>query len=443
MLACHGCADPRYAAVAMQHALQAAILIKAAELGPGQASDGAVVTLLNADATAVLKFGEQLALVWVAPFEILGICAVIISNAGTPGAVAVLVALVMSAVQMALSRGNSSLSVAIRTWQGKLFAITADVVKGMRATKMYAWEAAMMAHITRLRALHIKALARMNVHSEGVSIFSLSLPTACIFSAVFTAYLAGIHLQPTFFGTVSLLGQLKSVLLKFSRALIMRADTLVSTRKIQTFLTAPTPETGCVIRERAMPPSPSMQRQCVAPMTPPAGSTTAVAVDLGVPPSLDAAPTAWSKRSGERDAPAPDVLVAALRASCEWFGRKPHSAAHSSRRVAAVSPSAVPPIAFSVRNVTFSVRRGMVLGLGGKSGAGKSSVLSMLLGDLKPLAGAVLVRGRVAFASQAPWLEPFSIRDNILFGLPLDAEWYATVLKVRGGVDIVQCFGNF
>ena len=43
----------------MQHALQAAILLKAAELGPGQASSGAVAALMTADAASVSKAGEQ------------------------------------------------------------------------------------------------------------------------------------------------------------------------------------------------------------------------------------------------------------------------------------------------------------------------------------------------------------------------------------------------
>ena len=51
--------EGRRAARTMQHALQAAILLKAAELGPGQASSGAVAALMTADAASVSKAGEQ------------------------------------------------------------------------------------------------------------------------------------------------------------------------------------------------------------------------------------------------------------------------------------------------------------------------------------------------------------------------------------------------
>ena len=50
----------------------------------------------------------------------------------------------------------------------------------------------------------------------------------------------------------------------------------------------------------------------------------------------------------------------------------------------------------ALKHVSFDVRRGEVVGLIGRNGAGKSTILKVLSGILKPTEGSVLVRGNVA-----------------------------------------------
>src|SRR5206468_10908863 len=51
---------------------------------------------------------------------------------------------------------------------------------------------------------------------------------------------------------------------------------------------------------------------------------------------------------------------------------------------------------WAVRDVTFNVRRGEVVGIIGQNGAGKSTLLKLLSRITYPTAGSVKVRGRVA-----------------------------------------------
>ena len=51
---------------------------------------------------------------------------------------------------------------------------------------------------------------------------------------------------------------------------------------------------------------------------------------------------------------------------------------------------------FTVKDVSFELRRGECLGLIGHNGAGKTTLLKMLNGLIKPDAGSITMRGRVA-----------------------------------------------
>jgi homopolymeric O-antigen transport system ATP-binding protein len=54
-----------------------------------------------------------------------------------------------------------------------------------------------------------------------------------------------------------------------------------------------------------------------------------------------------------------------------------------------------PPYFWSLRNVTFAIERGRVLGVIGRNGTGKSTLLRVLAGVMRPDEGTLVVRGRV------------------------------------------------
>ncbi|GJQ66875.1 hypothetical protein Trydic_g7898 [Trypoxylus dichotomus] len=71
-------------------------------------------------------------------------------------------------------------------------------------------------------------------------------------------------------------------------------------------------------------------------------------------------------------------------------------------------------------------------GLTGPAGCGKSSLLRLVLEDISLQDGYLNVNGTVSYTSQEPWLFPGTIRQNILFGLPMEQERYLTILKICG-----------
>lgn len=57
----------------------------------------------------------------------------------------------------------------------------------------------------------------------------------------------------------------------------------------------------------------------------------------------------------------------------------------------------------------------------------QSSLLQLILRELPLFEGKLLVRGKISYASQEPWLFGGSIQQNILFNSPMDEVRYKKV----------------
>jgi len=70
---------------------------------------------------------------------------------------------------------------------------------------------------------------------------------------------------------------------------------------------------------------------------------------------------------------------------------------------------------------------GELVAVVGRVGAGKSSLIHAILGNMQPVQGTSEAGGRVSYVPQNPWCQNLTLRDNITFGLPFDEERYSRV----------------
>uniref|UniRef100_A0A670YJU0 ATP binding cassette subfamily C member 4 (PEL blood group) n=1 Tax=Pseudonaja textilis TaxID=8673 RepID=A0A670YJU0_PSETE len=84
----------------------------------------------------------------------------------------------------------------------------------------------------------------------------------------------------------------------------------------------------------------------------------------------------------------------------------------------------------TLQDISFTVKPGELLTVIGPVGAGKSSLLSAVLGELSIIRGFMDVQGKIAYVSQQPWVFSGTVRNNILFGKDYQKEKYEKVLRV-------------
>ncbi|ERF71322.1 hypothetical protein EPUS_03476 [Endocarpon pusillum Z07020] len=105
---------------------------------------------------------------------------------------------------------------------------------------------------------------------------------------------------------------------------------------------------------------------------------------------------------------------------------------------------------FRLRDLNLEFPNGKLSVVSGRTGSGKSLLLAAILGEADILTGTIQVprapppsirfdeqanpnnwylEGSIAFVAQIPWIENATIKDNILFGLPLDSSRYQKTLS--------------
>ncbi|KAJ5301233.1 hypothetical protein N7508_006096 [Penicillium antarcticum] len=105
-----------------------------------------------------------------------------------------------------------------------------------------------------------------------------------------------------------------------------------------------------------------------------------------------------------------------------------------------------------IQKASFEVKPGMVVRVVGPIASGKSTLLKMILGEVRYCAGEVAVGDKIiGYCDQNPWLDHVSIRENITGPAPFDPERYANTIRICAleadlesipGGDACLCVGN-
>ncbi|PPQ65474.1 hypothetical protein CVT26_000114 [Gymnopilus dilepis] len=83
----------------------------------------------------------------------------------------------------------------------------------------------------------------------------------------------------------------------------------------------------------------------------------------------------------------------------------------------------------TLEGINLKIKKGELVGILGRVGAGKSSLLSAIIGEMRRLSGETVVYGSIAYAPQNPWLLSATVRDNIIFFHEFDETFYNLVIE--------------
>ncbi|XP_019158537.1 PREDICTED: ABC transporter C family member 13 isoform X2 [Ipomoea nil] len=249
---------------------------------------------------------------------------------------------------------------------------TAELLTNVRTLKMFGWEFLFASWLTKTRSVEVAYLSTRKYLDAWCVFFWATTPT--LFSLfTFGLYtLMGYKLDAaTVFTCLALFNNLISPLNSFPWVINGLIDAIISTRRLSRYL-------SCFEHE------PEKER-------------TANSLFLPDP----------NKQSSSED-----VAIFIHDASCTW------------------SSSDEKQLDLVLDHVTLHIPKGLLVAVVGEVGSGKSSLLNLILGEMKLVNGSIHVNGSTAYVPQVPWILSGTIRDNILFGRDYDPRRYSEVLRV-------------
>ncbi|KAJ0161630.1 Metal resistance protein YCF1 [Colletotrichum tanaceti] len=89
----------------------------------------------------------------------------------------------------------------------------------------------------------------------------------------------------------------------------------------------------------------------------------------------------------------------------------------------------------ALKDIDFTAYKGELSCIVGRVGAGKSSFLQCILGDLWKVRGQVDVHGTTAYVAQGSWILNATVKENIVFGYRYDPDFYEKTIKACALVD--------
>ncbi|KAK1938124.1 Canalicular multispecific organic anion transporter 2 [Phytophthora citrophthora] len=273
--------------------------------------------------------------------------------------------------------------------------VTSEALQGIRVMKFYAWEDSLAKRVDKLRLREVKLLRKFHLYQVVNTVMLFVTPT----------YLSGVTLGLYMlirnhitvvqaFTLIAMVNICRTALNQLPQAIGGYSKAKISFSRIDRFLIAdaivnPTfqlPST-LVHHENA-----SNRKGCI---------------------SIRDASFSWPDVSSTGEV----VVVTATMDG--------HVSENEELAKSAILPGTK---GFQLEGINLEIERGTLVMIVGRVGAGKSSLVNAILGEMPRTSGVLDIGGRIAYVSQDTWIRNATLRDNILFEQEYDAERYAQVL---------------
>ncbi|XP_037708508.1 probable multidrug resistance-associated protein lethal(2)03659 [Drosophila subpulchrella] len=345
----------------------------------GEMSAGHIINLISNDLGRMENFLQFTHILWLGPLQALLVTYLMYQEIGIAAVFGMSFMLMFIPLQMYLGHKISVLRLETALRTDKRMRMMTEIISGIQVIKMYAWELPFERLVSYARRKEINTirhvayikgiLSSCNNFLTRVSIF-ISLVGFVLLGQFLTAEVA--FLITAYYNVVRV-----NATTLFALGITQTAEILVSIKRVQQFLQSEEAEDSDTEAGKDI-----QEKETLLPTTHPVITTED------------------SLRSKAC------LTISGLKA--RWDTSAPD---------------------YTLSGVNMQVHPGTLLAIVGHTGSGKSSLLQAILGELRAESGEINISGTMSYASQEPWLFSGTVRQNILFGQPMDRRRYDAVVK--------------
>ncbi|KAI9463349.1 ABC transporter [Lactarius psammicola] len=352
-------------------------------------SNGRLINHISTDVSRIDFCCGFFHMSWTAPVQ-LGIClGLLISNLGPSALAGFAVFVILAPIQGKMLRSFFRIRRKTMEWTDKRAKLLQELLGGIKLIKFFAWEVPFLKRVAGYRKREMSYVRTLLlVRAANIAMF-ISTPALASVVAFLVYAGSGHQLTPAvIFSSLTWFQLLRLPLMMLPLSLSTIADARNAIGRLQECFTAE------LISE-----------------------TLVQDPNLKYAVEIDNASFTW-------DGPPPD-----LKESKEDKGKKKSPSDPHLEPVSESEPKEVKEeVLFKLKNIDLRVPRGQLVAIVGAVGSGKTSLLQGLIGDMRRTEGSARVGGSVAYCSQSAWIQNATIRDNICFGRPFEAERYWKVV---------------
>lgn len=396
-------------------AISVAVYNKALRLANTERQDttlGELINLMQVDATKIENFVPQIHVLWDGILQILGYMTILYTLIGWPCIAGLALMAMAVPVQGRVMKRMFAENHKMAKFTDARVKTTNEALQGMQSVKMYTWESSFEKEIREHRAgelSHLQAIAYLRAGS-GAYMSALPGLVAVLSFVVYVLAVPGARISASLlFSALASFDQLRFPLLFYPMALAQLSQARVSGARLETFLgmkevgKGEATGDGTYRRDEDAPGSIQMKDVTMYWSDPNTPISKSGASD-------DDNKSVTSSRSGK----------SGKSSAAKTVGEDDEDFMGES------SLTYPKPI---LRNISMEVKQGELCAVVGRVASGKSTLCSAILNEMILSSGEINLHGKVAYASQTPWILNASLRDNILFGHPMDQDRYDKVIE--------------
>ncbi|XP_049887227.1 ATP-binding cassette sub-family C member 4-like isoform X2 [Pectinophora gossypiella] len=303
-----------------------------------------------------------------------------------------------------------------------------EILSGIQVIKMYTWEKPFADLVAKARKHEIKQIRATSYIRGVLTSFIMFTTRICLFCSILAYVLVNnvISAKQVFVVTsfYNILRQTMTVF--FPQGIAQVAEATISIKRLQNFM----------LYEDTSKPVPGLAE--IQTSTKPPKQL----LDAEKEPIIKELPEKSKEELLEKEQPATDgvedeakgngkAMLAPLESGEEDNEELAASGAdaRSVRLRHATAKWVATHSENTLTDLSLTIKPGKMIAVIGPVGAGKSSLLHVLLRELPLQTGSLHVGGSVSYASQEPWLFAGSVRQNILFGQAMDRPRYNAVVR--------------
>nr|XP_036233399.1 probable multidrug resistance-associated protein lethal(2)03659 isoform X1 [Bactrocera oleae]XP_036233400.1 probable multidrug resistance-associated protein lethal(2)03659 isoform X1 [Bactrocera oleae] len=359
----------------------------------GSTTTGQVVNLISNDVGRLDTSLIHMHYLWLGPVEILVITLLMYREIGVSSLFGVAFMLLFLPLQAYLGKKTSVLRLRTALCTDERVRMMNEIISGIQVIKMYAWEKPFGKMVEYARRKEMKSIRNVNYIRGILQSFIMFMTRVSIFASLVGYVLLGQFLtaEKAFVITAYYNILRNTMTVFFPLAISQFAETLVSIKRIEKYLLYDETKVKDRSDDNENEYKTINQTYIIEE------NEKTLTLNGGVKPL---------QTNSEEKQVVPGIEIHKLKA--KWDRSMSE---------------------YTLNNIELKVKPRTLVAVIGPVGSGKSSLIQAILGELPAESGSISVQGTFSYASQEPWLFTGTVRQNILFGLPMDKNRYRTVVK--------------